>query len=297
MADYRVSVIVPSYQGAHKIGVLLSALQTQSVLPTEVIVVIDGSTDSTEEFVTSFKSALPIKIVKQKNRGRSIAKNRGAQAATGDILIFFDDDMEPDPLSIRKHVSFHRSYAGILAGNQIDLKEINNSDIQNYKVYLSLKWTRKYKMGLNKLDTSNLFFSAANCSVKRNDFQEMGGFNELLTDAEDYEFSFRALQKGWAVYFDKSNLAIHHDRITCSSYIKRQRQYRDARKKLNEIAPSTFSVESRIGIYKKLFYRIFQFSWWPKLIDDYPAVLKLFPQALRYKIYDFVIFSQTHFTK
>jgi glycosyltransferase involved in cell wall biosynthesis len=294
MTDYRVSVVVPSYQGAHKIGVLLSALRTQSVLPTEVIVVIDGSTDSTEEVVTSFKSTLPIKILTQKNQGRSIAKKNGAQAAAGDILIFYDDDMEPDPLSISKHVSFHQEYAGILAGNQIDVRESNNTDIQNYKVYLSLKWTRKYKMGLNKLDPSNLFFSAANCSVKREDFYELHGFNDLLTDAEDYEFSSRALQKGWAVYFDKSNLAIHHDRITCSSYIKRQRQYRDARKKLNEIASATFSVESGIPIYKKIFYQFFKFSWWPRLIDNHPVVFAWVPKKMRYKIYDFVIYSQTY---
>jgi glycosyltransferase involved in cell wall biosynthesis len=297
MANYKASVIIPTLQGANKIGVLLRALNRQTVLPAEIIVVIDGSTDETEELVNSFSSLVPVKILKQKNQGRSITKNNGAKAATADILIFFDDDMEPASTSVSKHIEFHNQHDAILAGNQIDATLKSNTDIQNYKVYLSRKWTQKYEPGLNKLDASNLFFSTANCSIKRTKFKELGGFNELLTDAEDFEFASRVLQGGGAVYFDKSNVSIHHDKITCSNYIRRQMQYREARKKLSALEPGIGLPEIKVSPMKRFVYKFFEFGWWPTLIDNYSTILKLLPKKVRYKIYDFVIYAQTYLRK
>ena|SRR5687768_18307649 len=101
----KISVIIPSYNGAHKIMEVLRALEKQTVMPDEVVVVLDGSTDNTGEMLKSqlfnFKN---FKVVWQKNGGRAKVRNFGVKQVNGDLLIFLDDDMRPEPEIGRAHV-------------------------------------------------------------------------------------------------------------------------------------------------------------------------------------------------
>jgi glycosyltransferase involved in cell wall biosynthesis len=288
--DHKISIIVPTYQGAHKIGVLLTALQAQSVLSMEVIVVIDGSTDSTAKVVASFNSCLPIRILQQKNQGRSIAKNNGARIAKGDILIFYDDDMEPGLDGVKSHAEFHKDHEGILTASTNEIVSSDKSDIENHKAFNSKKWMEKYSMGLNKLNSFNLFFTAANSSFKRRDFEKLSGFNESLTDAEDIEIAWRALKSKLDVYFDRANFAIHHDKLTCRSYIRRQREYRSAQSKVHDLHSDFVRTDSEVRPLKKFVFNFFSCSLFPWFIDTFNIFL-LFPKKLRYKIYDLIIHS------
>jgi glycosyltransferase involved in cell wall biosynthesis len=82
-----ISVVVPTYNGAHKVQNALRALSQQSLLPNEIIVVIDGSTDQTGEkihweFIKSgqFQAlAQVLCIIEQPNGGRAASRNRGAK--------------------------------------------------------------------------------------------------------------------------------------------------------------------------------------------------------------------------
>src|SRR5262245_26527586 len=105
-----VSVIVPTYNGAHKILSLLRALEKQTRLPEEVIVVIDGSTDGTSDLLRQNTFALPgLRIIEQLNGGRSKVRNRGAKEAKSELLIFFDDDTVPTEACIEHHLLHHES--------------------------------------------------------------------------------------------------------------------------------------------------------------------------------------------
>ena len=227
----------------------------------------------------------------QPNQGRSGAKNNGAKRASAEILIFYDDDVAPAVDSLAKHIQFHFSHFGLMAGNPIEFEHDQNPDIENYKAHLNQKWTEKYSDGLNSLTQSNLFFTAANCSMPSKLFWELGGFDERLTDAEDYDLARRALEKNVPVYFDKSNTAIHHDPITCRSYINRIRQYHAAQRKLKELHPDqSFSRHTDLSILKRMFYWMFSFSFWPASIDN-TSLWMVLPKFFRYKIYDWVIHS------
>jgi len=57
-----------------------------------------------------------MKVVVQENRGRAAVRNRGALESSGVLLIFFDDDMQPHPDSVQKHVLFHEKYERIISG-------------------------------------------------------------------------------------------------------------------------------------------------------------------------------------
>jgi hypothetical protein len=108
-----------------------------------------------------------------------------------------------------------------------------------------------------------------------------------LTDAEDYDFARRALKEGIDVSFDKSNIAIHHDPVTCKSYVLRQRQYTLAHEKLLLLGHQNLS-EHTSSILKKIVYRFFAFPFWISFIDE-SRLIKIFPQVIRYKFYGLVI--------
>lgn len=291
MPTIKATVIVPTFMGEKKILTLMRALDAQTVLDFDCIIVVDGSTDDTVALLYATSTRFNKTIVEQKNLGRSISRNNGAKQTPNELLIFFDDDMEPQADSIEKHINFHRLNAGLLAGNQIDAFGKSSTDIQNYKSSLSIKWTEKYKASLNLLTAENLFFSSANCSIKRADFFALNGFDERLTDSEDYDLAVRAMETGMKIFFDKSNVAIHHDKISCTSYIKRLRQYQVAREKLSALHPERKqSAKQKKWSVKRVIYAIFAFSFWPHMIDRFNVLLVL-PKFLRYKIYDTVIYS------
>jgi glycosyltransferase involved in cell wall biosynthesis len=285
-----ISIIIPTYNGRDKIGRLIKALQCQTYLDFEVIVVIDGSLDNTRQVIESITTPFKKVIVEKENGGRAAARNSGVKHATGDLLVFYDDDMEPYENSVADHIKFHRRYEGIVTGNQRDLSSKERTDIQKYRASVSQSWTSGYKDDLNRLTYSNLFFSTANSSFKKSDIQKLKGFDESLTDAEDYEIAWRALKAGINVYFDKSNLSIHHDLITCKSYIKRQREYRLAHTKLYELHPDIPQSKIDYSFLKKAFYLLFSFSVLPHLIDSFNIFL-LLPKKIRYKFYDITIQS------
>lgn len=286
----KVSVILPTYNGEKKIPVLLNALKAQTDRNFEVIVMIDGSTDGTRRLVEAFETPFPILIFDQPNQGRAVVRNHGAEKANGDLLIFFDDDMEPFPDSVQRHLQFHQNHFGLLCGNPVEIESPSQSDIQNYKASLSKKWMDKYSPGLNQMTFDNLFFTAGTFSVRKDTFKKLAGFDNRLTDAEDYDLAYRALEKGIPVYFDKDNRSIHHDKITCLSYIKRIRQYSKAHLKLASLHPNRIPLRTTgQSLVRKPFYFFFSLSFWIQLADR--ERLKFLPKVWRYKLYDWIIFS------
>jgi glycosyltransferase involved in cell wall biosynthesis len=290
----KVSIVIPSFNGAHRLPNIIKALQNQSIKGFEICVVVDGSSDNSMDVLNEIKEKHQIQVTYQNNSGRAKTRNTGAKQVTGDLLIFYDDDTRPCEDSIARHIDFHLKLSNaIYGGNQLEDLEVLKTDIQFYKAHLSRKWTAKYQSGLNQLNGKNLFLTAANMSIPKTLFELLGGFNEKLTDAEDYELAVRAYEKGIPIYFDKSNIAWHDDLITCKSYIKRQRQYNAMTDPLNALLPSKYrrnhKSRQKLPFFKYLVYAFFATKYWPNWIDT--DRLTFLPQSLRYKIYDFVITS------
>jgi len=290
----KVSVIIPTYNGAHKILPLLQCLEKQTMLADEVIVVIDGSTDGTKQLLQQKKFDLNgFRVVEQENGGRAKVRNRGAKEAVNELLIFFDDDMRPESTCIATHVAHHNKVKNsLLTGAQID-KE-GDEDIQQYKAMLSRKWSEPLlsKQG-RPLDHDELFLTAANFSIPRELFLQLGGFDEQLTDAEDFDLAVRAFDKGIPVYYDHRAFALHEDPISGRSYIKRQMQYRAAHKELFQRFPGRYgsftdhTPKEPRGL-KRIFFKFFCSSFWVNWLDKRSGK-KLLPKKLRYKLYDWII--------
>lgn len=286
----NASVIISTYNGARKLPVLLDALITQTITDFEVVIMVDGSTDNTIEILQSYANRFKSwKVVSQPNSGRSRVRNRGVKEASGTLLIFFDDDMQPFPDAVERHVTMHKDVVEkLVAGNQVEFIEAAKTDVQNYKATRSKHWTVKYTQPVTQLDAGNLFFTAATCSMTRSLFEKLGGFDERLTDAEDYNLARRALEKGIPVFFDRENKSIHHDLITARSYVLRLREYQKAHERLSEFYPGHTRMGSKPSAsYKRIIYRLFASSYWLNRIDR--NSLLILPVDIRYKLYDIII--------
>lgn len=96
-----VSVVIPTYNRAHWLGELLDCVLGQTQPPREVIVVDDGSSDSTQQLCESYGDR--VRYVWQPNAGVSSARNRGIAMARGSWIAFADSDdlWEPNKLEVQ----------------------------------------------------------------------------------------------------------------------------------------------------------------------------------------------------
>jgi len=299
IADHKetISVIVPTYNGAHKLPVILHALKKQTVRDFELLIVIDGSTDNTLSVLNDItRSYDDIKVIKQENRGRAAVRNAGAKRANGTLLVFFDDDMEPACDCLEKHIQHHQRHPNsLMSGGQVDDQEKARTSFQNFKVYLSCKWSK------NLLDREDIPLSldemqltAANFSIKKDVFFSLNCFDENLRDAEDFDLAVRAYLRGFQVYYNFNAFAWHNDFPTCASFIKRQIEYRQYHKNLIEAKPQIYSLipkfiknERSKPLMKRIFFSLWNKKWWIRMIDD--EKLDFLPRKMKFLIYSWVV--------
>ena len=278
------TVIIPTYNGAHRIKNALHSLEKQSNKNFETIIVIDGSTDNTEDILKNTRFDLEaFQVIKQENGGRSKVRNRGAREAHSELLIFMDDDMRFAENTVDQHIMHHHGHgSSILGGNQFEDKALLTRDIQHYKLHLSESWLQKYSEGLNRLSSDNLFLTAANMSVKKKLFDALRGFDERLTDAEDTDLAMRAISDGIPVFFNSKIIGWHDDFITCRSYVKRRREYEKANKQIE--------VSGSVSAVKKILYWPFSHKILIRMTDANFFKYTL-PKSIRYKLYSFIIWG------
>lgn len=204
----QISVIIPVFNSHAIVSGCLEALEGQSVERSryEVIVVDDGSTDHTCQHVND---QFPwVRLVSIAHGGPSAARNAGAQAARGELIMFTDSDCVPAPDWIEQMVAAFDDPAVVGAKGvyRTQQKEIVARFMQleyqyKYERMARLKW-------LDFVDT----YSAA---YRREIFLQNGGFDTSFTvpSVEDQELSFRLAQKGYKLAFARHAAVYHtHDR-------------------------------------------------------------------------------------
>ncbi len=109
----RVSVIIPCYNGAKTIENTIAGVRSQTYRNYELIVVDDGSSDASPAIL---KTMPDVRLLIQSNQGVSLARNRGAAAAQGDLLAFLDADdrWHPQKLDLQVKAWDDRPTAGII---------------------------------------------------------------------------------------------------------------------------------------------------------------------------------------
>ncbi len=107
--ESRVSVIIPARNAAAWIRDALDSVAAQDHPALEVIVVDDGSTDSTASIASEFAGRLDLQIIRESGRGPAAARNRGLDAATGQFLQFLDADDVLEPWKVSRQVDVMQS--------------------------------------------------------------------------------------------------------------------------------------------------------------------------------------------
>lgn len=122
----KISVVIPTYNHLSRLKLTLASIDIQKMDADkfEVIIVNDGSTDGSAQYLKQRKTEWNLRVVNQKNAGRAAARNRGALEAEGEIVLFCDDDCILSPDFIAAHYYHQKEYPGILHGRIVTLTQM-----------------------------------------------------------------------------------------------------------------------------------------------------------------------------
>ena len=205
----RLSVIVPVYNGGEGLRRCLQGLAASSRPPDEVITVDDGSTDAS----AANAAALGARVLTTPAgpRGPAHARNRGAEAATGDVLVFIDADVvvHADTLARMESVMADEPDVVALFGCYDDDPPARNSA----SLFKNLLHHYVHQHGDREAGT---FWSGCG-AVRRTVFLAAGGFDEAWPAMEDVELGVRLRQAGQRIRLCPEVQAKHLKRWTLAS--------------------------------------------------------------------------------
>lgn len=210
MAAPFVSIVVPTRDRSESVRRLLRALSLQPGIEGafEVIVVADGCSDSTVRHVREAPWPFPVHVLELPPSGPSVARNCGASLAAGEILLFLDDDVEPEPGLVRAHAKCHAAQPRSLGLGY--LPPVVGGGL--FGATLRAWWEGMFD-GPRRLWHRYTYrdLLTGNFSIERADFEELGGFDPELRCHEDWEFGFRAIRRGFEFRFLPAAAACHYD--------------------------------------------------------------------------------------
>lgn len=222
-----VSVIVPVYNRADLIGLVIEAILRQSYPPKEIIVVDDGSTDSTGEVVKRY----PVRYIYQENRGPASARNRGFEVSSGEIVAFLDSDCIAREEWLENLIKgFDSIEVGAVAGSY---------DIANPEAILSRLIHEEIKWRHSRFKRFVRVFGSYNVAIRREVFKEVGGFDQSYRTAsgEDNDLSYMILRGGYKIRFVQDALVAHYHTESLWKYLREQSRHAFWRVKLYKEHP------------------------------------------------------------
>ena len=182
-----VSVIIPTYNRAAWVKEAAASVLDQTFRDYELMVVDDGSTDATLETLVSLDGHLKV-LRRERRRGVSAARNLGAAVARGDWLAFLDSDDLWLPDKLARQVDYLKAYPELVICQTEEIWMRNGVRVNPPQTHR--------KMGgdifLQSLKRCSVSPSAV--MLRRRLFEDLGGFDETLPAAEDYDLW---LQVAW----------------------------------------------------------------------------------------------------
>jgi GT2 family glycosyltransferase len=207
-----VSVVIPTYDRKSQLRRTLEGLAAQTDVNAEfeVIVVSDGSTDGTDDYLASPAPPLPVLALRQANAGPAAARNRGVEAARGDLVLFVDDDVVPAPDLVATHLRRHASPDDDL----VVIGPMCTPPDQQLSPWVQWEQDMLYKqydaMNNGEYEATARQFYTGNASVARRHLREAGGFDPSFRRAEDVELAYRLADRGLKFAFDPDAVVFHY---------------------------------------------------------------------------------------
>jgi len=195
-----LSVVVTTFNRRALLARCLRSLVEQDYAPEkfEVIVVDDGSTDDTQQFLSDFKPEFDLRIIAQTNRGLAAARNAGMKAARNSIVLLLDDDLICSPVLLSEHSRAHGQIAGpILGFGKIDFDAPAGDDIsaQIQQRHYCGSFYDSVDRGAPPVWPTHARIPP-NSSFPKDAVLDIGGFDEQFVNAhEDIELGIRLWQR------------------------------------------------------------------------------------------------------
>ena len=202
----RISVVIPLYNGARFIAEALESVFAQTLSPSEIIVVDDGSTDDGAELVRRVAAGRPLKLLHKPNGGQSSARNLGIRHASGTHIALLDQDDIWYPEHLEALVQpFLAPRTPPLGWTYSNLDEIDEGGAMVAHSYLRLLPFHHPKLDLFACLSNDMFVLPSASLVARSALLQVGGFDEALCGYEDDDLFLRLFRAGYEnVFIDRA---------------------------------------------------------------------------------------------
>lgn len=196
----RATIQLCTYNRAHLLGRVLDACFEQTCAPAdyEVVLVNDGSTDATAAVIEAARAraTCAFTVIEQANAGLARGRNAGIARASGERIIFIDDDVLPTPPFVAEHLRSHAAHPQAIVRGAV----INTESFERLPVPV---WT--------PANYSGNFFWTSNVSVPLATLRAAGNFTESFREYgwEDIELGLRLRRAGVRGVFNRFAVAFH----------------------------------------------------------------------------------------
>jgi glycosyltransferase involved in cell wall biosynthesis len=220
------SIVIPSYNHENYIRRCIDSVLKQSYKNFELIIIDDGSRDSSPEIISSYTDPRII-FVKQENQGAHHAINRGLSMAKGDYLTILNSDDEYHPQRLEKCIAaFSKHPDTDLISTWIDVVDVDSKKLGTKEAWKNMEpWAIANKAltfagtddyALNALMT-NFVSTTSNMIFRRKVYEKLGGMRNLRF-AHDWDFLLRVCAKFNCLNLEESLLSYRiHNSNTISS--------------------------------------------------------------------------------
>lgn len=185
-----VSVIIPTYNRCAMVREAIASVLAQRGVDCELIVVDDGSTDSTQAEVERLAADLrpaSFRLIRMPHSGPAAARNRGIAIATGEFVAFLDSDDLWMPAKLARQLAFMRANPGLR------IAQCNERWLRDGRTVNPGRRHRKRAGDLFE-DSLRTCLVSPSATIMRTDFlRALGGFDEALPACEDYDLWLRVL--------------------------------------------------------------------------------------------------------
>ena len=245
----KISIIIPVFNGSSKIKNCLNYIYASEFKEFEVILVDDCSSDDTLDVAGNY----PCRVLKNEiNKGPAFSRNKGVDAANGELILFVDVDILILPDLIKKICLFFDSH------KEISILQCRYEDIPHYKNLFSQY--KHYIFSYRGFSTGKSYISyihTACVALRKIVFQKIR-FNENLRRREDIDFGLRCVQNGFLIYADNEVTVSHNKKYDLVSFSRYQfSSAKELTLQLFVIKNKNMSQEFRLPnqpLYKKLWF-------------------------------------------
>lgn len=218
----EISVVIPCQGRVPALVETLSSLGRQMLEPDrfEVIVVDNGTAEPAGPVVAAETFRFAVTVLEQPDAGAARARNAGARQARAPLLLFLDADMLADPNLLGHHLRCRQQGDRRLVAGARDSWPAARQNL----------FTRTVELDRNFIPGQPCTFQqvfSANLSIGRQDFLDMGGFDEAfpLSGFEDIDLAYRGVQDGMTLVCCAEAVAYHNHPVTFLQACQRARQY------------------------------------------------------------------------